>query len=94
VSSNQLGPIDSHCDAPPYSVVAASQQFGFQSPLDVRWCRMTRMLDVRAEKTCTCGQSLPNLKKCPFAFLSGEEADFLFGQCSRCRTMFWEVDVT
>lgn len=93
VSRNPLGPIDSHCDAPPYSIVAACQQFGFQSPLDVRWCRMPRVLDWRAEGTCTCGQALPQLKECPFVFLSGEKADFLFKQCSRCRTMFWDVDV-
>lgn len=37
--SNQLGPLEVHCDAPPYSVVRACEGLGFQSPLDVRWCR-------------------------------------------------------
>ncbi len=39
--SNQLGPIDVCCDAPPYAIVRACEMLGFQSPLDVRWCRMS-----------------------------------------------------
>jgi hypothetical protein len=37
-----LGPMDIECESPPYSVVRACQ--GFQSPLDVRWCRMSHVL--------------------------------------------------
>lgn len=36
--SNQLGPIDLDCDAPPYPIVHACERLGFESPLDVRWC--------------------------------------------------------
>ena len=39
---NILGPMDIECDAPLYCVVKACGQLGFQSPLDVRWCRMSR----------------------------------------------------
>jgi hypothetical protein len=41
---SHLGPIDVDCDAPPYSVVAACEKLGFHSPLDVRWCRMSRFI--------------------------------------------------
>jgi hypothetical protein len=39
---------------------------------------------------CHCGQSLPVLEKCTFTFLSGRTADYLIGQCCRCRTIYWE----
>jgi len=32
------------CDAPPYVVVSACARHGFQSPLDVRWCRIDKVL--------------------------------------------------
>jgi hypothetical protein len=32
------------CDAPPYAVVRACKGCGFHSPLDVRWCHMSRFL--------------------------------------------------
>ena len=41
--SNQLGPIEIECDAPPYTVVRACRRIGgMQSPEDVRWCRVGR----------------------------------------------------
>jgi len=43
-----------------------------------------------AENTCTCGQALPRLDRCTFTLLSGKELHYLMGQCSRCRTIFWE----
>ena len=44
-----LGPIDIECDAPPYSVVKGCGKLGFQSPLDVRWCRMSHFLGRQRE---------------------------------------------
>src|SRR5262245_40322014 len=38
----QLGPIDVSCDAPAYPIVRACGMLGFESPLDVRWCRLSR----------------------------------------------------
>ena len=38
--SKQLGPIEIDCDAPPYAVVYACNWLGFESPEDVRWCRL------------------------------------------------------
>jgi hypothetical protein len=32
------------CDAPPYAVVRACKGCGLHSPLDVRWCHMSRFL--------------------------------------------------
>jgi hypothetical protein len=40
--SNPFEPQEFDCDAPPYSVVQACDDLGFQSPLDVRWCRMSQ----------------------------------------------------
>jgi hypothetical protein len=39
---------------------------------------------------CPCGQRLPVLERCTFQFASGKAASYLIGQCSRCRTVFWE----
>jgi hypothetical protein len=47
--SNPFQPQEFDCDAPPYSVVQACDELGFQSPLDVRWCRL-RPVDARHEK--------------------------------------------
>lgn len=30
------------CDAPPYPIVEACETIGIRSPLDVRWCRISR----------------------------------------------------
>src|SRR5580693_7139879 len=40
------------------------------------------------ERTCSCGQPLPSLKKYEFSFLSKRIGDYLLGQCRRCRTIF------
>jgi hypothetical protein len=42
MSNQQLGPIDVCCDAPPYPVVQACSQIGFDSPEDYRWRRMSQ----------------------------------------------------
>jgi hypothetical protein len=39
---------------------------------------------------CACGQPLPGLERYQFAFASGRTATYLLGQCSRCRTIYWE----
>jgi hypothetical protein len=44
-----LGPMDIECDAPPFSVVKACKGLGFQSPSDVRWCRMSHVLRGQRE---------------------------------------------
>jgi hypothetical protein len=36
-----LESLDLECDAPSYSIVKISQILGFQSPVDVRWCRLS-----------------------------------------------------
>jgi hypothetical protein len=37
---NNLGTLNTQCDAPPYDFVHACAGLGFQSPLDVRWLRI------------------------------------------------------
>jgi hypothetical protein len=39
---------------------------------------------------CTCGEVLPRLECYLFVLMTGERFSYLFGQCGRCRTMFWE----
>jgi hypothetical protein len=39
--SEQLGPIEICCDAPPYWIVRASRDLGLRAPEDVRWLRMS-----------------------------------------------------
>jgi len=53
--SSRLGPIDITCDAPPYSVVQACAWLEFQTPLDVRWCRMSHFLATQDERTGAAG---------------------------------------
>jgi hypothetical protein len=101
MADNNLGPIEVCCDSPPYTVVRACRQLGFQEPEDVRWSRVNRALPgqdgpwafFRAqEHACRCGVKLPLLERCTFALRTGERMSFFLGQCPRCRTMFWEKD--
>jgi hypothetical protein len=46
---NSLGPIDIKCDAPLYCIVKACRKLGYQSPLDVRWCRTSHFLGCLRE---------------------------------------------
>jgi len=52
---SRLGPINIDCDAPLYSVVEACEKLGFQSPLDVRWCRMSHVLGGQRESSGVVG---------------------------------------
>lgn len=42
------------------------------------------------EPTCFCGMPLPALDKYAFTTMSGRVADYLLGQCPRCRRVYWE----
>jgi hypothetical protein len=98
--------LDIECDAPPYKVVRACDRLGFQSPLDVRWSRRSRFVHetrsawdhfpwsfifgTRHTDTCSCGHALPAIDAYAFTFVSEKVANYLLGQCPRCRTMFWD----
>jgi hypothetical protein len=47
--SNQLGPLEVICDAPPYPIVQACNAIGVEAPEDVRWARMSHYLDLGDE---------------------------------------------
>jgi hypothetical protein len=47
---SRFGQLQIWCDAPPYAVVRACKGCGFYSPLDVRWCRMSRFLDEEGKR--------------------------------------------
>jgi hypothetical protein len=101
---SRLGKLEIRCDAPPYSVVEACAELGFQSPLDIRWLRLRHFLSEHGqtpwqwifgrsqtrEITCPCGQSLPKFDNYTFTFVSAKKVNYLLGQCPRCRTIFWE----
>jgi hypothetical protein len=40
--------------------------------------------------SCSCGQPLPLIERYAFTVASKKEAHYLLGQCSRCRTIYWE----
>jgi hypothetical protein len=42
-------------------------------------------------RSCTCGQPLPALQRYAVTCPPDAEAEYLLGQCPRCRTMFWEA---
>ena len=46
---NNLEPIDIEGDAPVYSFVEACGNLGFESPLDVRWCRKSYFIGGQRE---------------------------------------------
>jgi hypothetical protein len=39
---------------------------------------------------CSCGQKLPVLERYTFTLLSGNQASYLIGQCTRCLAVYWE----
>jgi hypothetical protein len=47
--SNQLGPLEVICDAPPYPIVQACNAIGVDNPEDVRWMRMSHRVEPRDE---------------------------------------------
>jgi hypothetical protein len=109
--SNQLGPLEVFCDAPPYPVVQACSQVGFDAPEDCRWRHMShhngahaslrqlaklapwnifQTTDPRGKTLCGCGENLPSLACFIFTLDTGQEIAYSLGQCSRCRTVYWE----
>jgi hypothetical protein len=104
--SKQLGPIEIIRDSPPYPIVRACTQLGFVRPEDVRWCRLSQFLADQAgwrelcrtlpwdvllvNRSCSCGDRLPRLRRCLFSASTGESFTYLLGQCARCRAIFWE----
>jgi hypothetical protein len=46
--------------------------------------------DEASERTCVCGNPLPELECYAFTFHTGEEVEYQMAQCSRCRTIYWE----
>lgn len=101
--SEQYGPLDVECDAPSYTVVRACSEIGIEAPEDVRWCRLSHLLNPSggghgllprrgraAKRRCFCGEPLPQLQSYLITFNTGREVYYLLGQCSRCHTVFWE----
>jgi hypothetical protein len=43
----ELGPIQIDCDTPPEPVIEACGRLGFQTPFDVRWCRVSQFLHAQ-----------------------------------------------
>ena len=107
--SNQLGPIEICCDAPPYLIVHACQNLEFTNPVDVRWSRISHFLSERMSglrlwdlfftksqsenKTCLCGLPLPVLENYAFTFAGGKVLNYGLGQCRKCHTIFWEEGI-
>lgn len=60
---------------------------GFRTALPWRW--LFGALS-RATKRCRCGQVLSAEQTCTFLFEDEEPQTYVFCQCPRCKTMFWE----
>ena len=45
---------------------------------------------VEAEKHCTCGSPLADVRRYRFSGIFANEPDYLLGQCFKCRTIFWQ----
>jgi hypothetical protein len=46
MATQQWGPLEIDCDAPPYSIVRACTRIGIRTPEDVRWCRLGGLQEV------------------------------------------------
>lgn len=57
--------------------------------MDYLW-ELVRGTKRPAGTACTCGRGLPELKVVIVEFDEGEELPYLFGQCPRCQTVFWD----
>src|SRR5262245_5206835 len=99
--SENLGPIEVLCDAPPYPVVKSCANLGFVRPQDVRWSRLDRRSLRRpaglfwlrpAAARCTCGEALPAMEGYVFTFVSGSQARYHLCQCKRCRAIYWDKE--
>jgi hypothetical protein len=97
--SSDLGPMEIDCNAPPYHVVRSCQRLGFESPLDVRWCKVNHKagqagvfakLTGAGRPTCSCGEARPELETYTFTFLSGRQVSYYLAQCPRCHAIFWD----
>ncbi len=55
---DRQGPAEFSCDAPPYRVVEACARLGFQTPLDVRWCRLSEFLNRQRAQSSALGGHL------------------------------------
>jgi hypothetical protein len=88
--SEELGPIDIQCDAPPYPVVRACQRLGFRTPQDVRWCHVNRFTRTGGHPACACGQPIERLESYTFTFVTGNKAEYLLAQCPRCLAIYWD----
>jgi hypothetical protein len=51
--SSKSGREENRWETPPYPVVKACQRLGFQSPLDVRWCRLSQALGAVPERSAS-----------------------------------------
>lgn len=100
--SNHLGPLTVDCDAPPYAIVVACSEVGFDAPADVRWCRLSHLRERRTgwgkvlgfndstTERCHCGHALPHLETYIFTLSTGKELSYQLGQCHRCHAIYWE----
>jgi hypothetical protein len=52
--------------------------------------KMFRESGAAMEMGCFCGEKPPVLTLHIFTLSSGKELSYYLGQCSRCRTIFWE----
>jgi hypothetical protein len=50
---NRWKQLEISCDAPHYAVARASTECGLDSPLDVRWCHMSRFLEAETQRRCS-----------------------------------------
>lgn len=98
--SDDLGPMDITCDAPPYSVVRACAELGLRRPLDVRWQHLEP--DEAASRgllwsprstighTCRCGKPFPDLRVYTLAADDAPPGEYHVGQCAHCQTIYWQ----
>ena len=74
--SRSLGPIQIECDTPPFAIVDACARLEFQSPWDVRWCRLSDFLSTHQRAHRRFGFH-------PLRWLFGAQAPRITCSCGR-----------
>jgi hypothetical protein len=67
-----------------------SASLGLRDLLKLQPWKVFSVVNQPGQGTCSCRQPLPTLERYTFTLITGHEVSYLLGQCSRCRTVYWE----
>lgn len=69
-----------------------SAQKPLPSLFQVETWRIFLGMDADGQPRCRCGEPLPALERYTFLLSNGNQFHYLLGQCSRCRSVYWDQE--